>query len=154
VWEAFDPPSRIAMLGGTDGDGFGLVFRVLDIDETATPGLVQRASGTTINDVLVAALHLTVHSWNTKHDAPADRIGVQMPINIRPADRLWDVVSNLTSMVSESTEPPIERTWPRQLQWWPSRPPRCAETIVLTACTTFFEPPRKRRWWSSELCPD
>lgn len=28
-----------------------------------------------------------------------------MPINIRPADRLWDVVSNLTSMVSVSTEP-------------------------------------------------
>ncbi len=28
-----------------------------------------------------------------------------MPINVRPADRLWDVVSNLTSMVSVSTEP-------------------------------------------------
>lgn len=105
VWEAFDPPSRIAVLGGTDGDGFGFVFRVLDIGETTTPGLVQRASGTTINDVLVAALHLTVQSWNTKHGAPAARIGVQMPINIRPADRLWDVVSNLTSMVSVSTEP-------------------------------------------------
>lgn len=67
--------------------------------------LALQASGTTINDVLVAALHLTAQSWNTKHGAPADRIGVQMPINIRPADRLWDVVSNLTSMVSVSTEP-------------------------------------------------
>lgn len=105
VWEAFDAPSRIAVIGGTDGDGFGFVFRGLDIGETTTPGLVQRASGTTINDVLVAALHLTVQSWNIKHGAPADRIGVQMPINIRPADRLWDVVSNLTSMVSVSTEP-------------------------------------------------
>ena len=105
VWEAFDPPSRIAVLGGTDGDGFGFVFRGLDIDETTTPGLVKRASGTTVNDVLVAALHLTVQSWNTKHGAPADRIGVQMPVNIRPADRLWDVVSDLTSMVSVSTEP-------------------------------------------------
>ena len=28
-----------------------------------------------------------------------------MPINIRPADRRWEVVSNLTSMVSVSTEP-------------------------------------------------
>jgi len=105
VREAFDPPSRIAVLGGTDGDGFGFVFRTLDINETTTPGLVQRPSGTTINDVLVAALHLTVQSWNTKHGAPADRVGVQMPMNIRPADRLWDVVSNLTSMVSVSTEP-------------------------------------------------
>ena len=105
VWEAFDAPSRIAVIGGTDGDGFGFVFRGLDIGETTTPGLVQRASGTTINDVLVAALHFTVQSWNIKHGAPADRIGVQMPINIRPADRLWDVVSNLTSRVSVSTEP-------------------------------------------------
>jgi NRPS condensation-like uncharacterized protein len=28
-----------------------------------------------------------------------------MPINVRPAGRLWEVVSNLTSMVSVSTEP-------------------------------------------------
>ncbi|MDQ4103648.1 MAG: hypothetical protein M3186_08055 [Actinomycetota bacterium] len=32
-------------------------------------------------------------------------MAVQMPINIRPADRLWDVVSNRTSMVSVSTVP-------------------------------------------------
>lgn len=104
VREALDPPSRIAVLGGADGDGFGFVFRTLDIGET-TPGLTQRASGTTINDVLVAALHLTVQFWNTKHDMPTDRIGVQIPINVRPADRSWDVVSNLTSMFSVSTEP-------------------------------------------------
>ncbi|MGH3783418.1 MAG: condensation domain-containing protein [Pseudonocardiaceae bacterium] len=105
VRDALSSPSRIAVLGGTDGDGFGFVFRALDIGEATTPGLTQRASGTTINDVMVAALHLTVQSWNIKHGVPTDRIGVQMPINIRPADRLWDVVSNLTSMVSVSTEP-------------------------------------------------
>jgi hypothetical protein len=43
------------VLGGTDGDGFGFVFRGLDIDETTTPGLVKRASGTTVNDVLATA---------------------------------------------------------------------------------------------------
>jgi NRPS condensation-like uncharacterized protein len=89
VREAFDPPSRIAVLGGTDGDGFGFVFRTLDINETTTPGLVQRPSGTTINDVLVAALHLAVQSWNTKHGAPADQVGVQMPMNIRPRGPRW-----------------------------------------------------------------
>lgn len=102
--EALDLPSRIATVGGADRGGFGLVFRAFDIGE-ATPGLVQRPPDTTINDVLVAALHRTVQSWNTQHNAPSDRIGVMMPINIRPADRLWDVVSNLTSMVSISTEP-------------------------------------------------
>ncbi|HXT42821.1 MAG TPA: condensation domain-containing protein [Pseudonocardiaceae bacterium] len=104
LYEALDPPSRIAAVGGADRDGFGFVFRALDIGKT-TPGLVQRPPDTTINDVLVAALHRTVQSWNTQHGASSDRIGVMMPINIRPADRLWDVVSNLTSMVSISTEP-------------------------------------------------
>jgi NRPS condensation-like uncharacterized protein len=105
IREALDPPSRIAVVGGTGRDGFGFVYRSLDIGETTTPKLVRRAADTTINDVLVAALHLTVQSWNTKHDVPTDRIGVMMPINVRPADRLWDVVSNLTSMVSVSTVP-------------------------------------------------
>ncbi len=105
IREALDPPSRIAVVGGTDHDGFGFVFRTLDIGETTTPGLMQRAPGTTVNDVLLAALHLTVQSWNTKHDMPTGRIGVMMPINVRPADRLWDVVSNLTSMVTVSTVP-------------------------------------------------
>jgi NRPS condensation-like uncharacterized protein len=102
--EALEPPSRIAVVGGADQDGFGFVFRAFDIGE-ATPGLVHRPPDTTINDVLVAALHCTVQSWNAQHDAPADRLGVMMPINVRPAERLWDVVSNLTSMVSVSTEP-------------------------------------------------
>ncbi|MDQ4103649.1 MAG: hypothetical protein M3186_08060 [Actinomycetota bacterium] len=59
VREALDSPSRIAVVGGTDRDGFGFVFRALDIDEEATPRLVRRPPRTTINDVLVAALHLT-----------------------------------------------------------------------------------------------
>ena len=105
VREALDPPSRIAVVGGTDRDDFGFVFRTLDLGEATTPGLMQRARGTTVNDVLLAALHLTVQIWNSKHGATTARVGVQMPINVRPADRAWDVVSNLTSMVSVSTGP-------------------------------------------------
>ncbi|HSL09095.1 MAG TPA: condensation domain-containing protein, partial [Pseudonocardiaceae bacterium] len=103
--EALDAPSRIAVLGGTDRDDFGFVFRTLDLGETTTPGLMRRAPGTTVNDVLLAALHLTVHAWNSKHGVETGRIGVMMPINIRPADRSWDVVSNLTSNVTVSTAP-------------------------------------------------
>lgn len=102
VREVLEAPSRIAAVGSADQDGFGFVFRTLEIGGS-TPGLVRREPGTTINDVLVAALHLTVQAWNTKHDVPTGRVGVMMPVNIRPADRLWEVVSNLTSMVSVST---------------------------------------------------
>ena len=105
IREALNPPSRIAVVGGTDRDDFGFVFRTLGLGQTTTPELVQRAPGTTVNDVLLAALHLTVQSWNTKHGVSTGRVGVQMPVNVRPADRLWDVVSNLTSMVSVSTVP-------------------------------------------------
>jgi NRPS condensation-like uncharacterized protein len=97
-------PITWTWIGGADHDGFGFVFRTLEIGET-TPGLVRRAPGLTINDVLVTALHLTVQSWNTRNNTSTDRVGVMMPINVRPADRLWDVVSNLTSMVSISTVP-------------------------------------------------
>ncbi|MGH3770642.1 MAG: condensation domain-containing protein [Pseudonocardiaceae bacterium] len=103
IREALDPPSRIAVVGGTDREGFGFAFRTFDLGETTTPELVRRAPGTTVNDVLVAALHVTVQAWNSKHDAPTGRVGVMMPVNVRPADRLWDVVSNLTSNVTVST---------------------------------------------------
>jgi NRPS condensation-like uncharacterized protein len=103
--EALDSPSRIAVVGGTDRDDFGFVFRTLDLGETTTPGLMRRPPGTTVNDVLLAALHLTVQAWNFKHGVETGRIGVMMPINVRPADRSWDVVSNLTSNVTVSTAP-------------------------------------------------
>ncbi|MGH4021035.1 MAG: condensation domain-containing protein [Pseudonocardiaceae bacterium] len=103
VREALDAPSRIAVVGGSDHDGF--VCRALDIDDTTTPRLVQRAPGTTVNDVLLAAVHLTVQAWNTEHGVATDRVGVIMPVNVRPADRFWDVVSNLTSLVTISTSP-------------------------------------------------
>ncbi|HEY6425321.1 MAG TPA: condensation domain-containing protein [Pseudonocardiaceae bacterium] len=105
VREALDAPSRIAVVGGSDRDDFGFAFRTLDIGDTTTPALLQRPSGTTINDALLGALHLTVQAWNTARDVPTDRIGVMMPVNIRPADRFWDVVSNLTSNVTVSTAP-------------------------------------------------
>ncbi|HKS52066.1 MAG TPA: hypothetical protein VJS67_09385 [Pseudonocardiaceae bacterium] len=57
--DALDPPSRIAVVGGAHRDSFGFVFRAFIIGET-TSGLVQRPPNTTINDVLVAALHCTV----------------------------------------------------------------------------------------------
>ena len=105
VREALHAPSRIAAIGGSDNDGFGFVRRTIDIGEATTLGFVQRAPGTTVNDVLLAALHLTVQAWNTKHGMPTGRVGVMMPVNVRPADRFWEVVSNITSMVTVSTVP-------------------------------------------------
>jgi NRPS condensation-like uncharacterized protein len=102
---ALDAPSRIAVDGGSAhrNEGCGFVRRTVDIGEAATPALARRAPGTTVNDVLLAALHLTVQSWNSRHGVATGRVGIMMPVNVRPADRLWDVVSNITSMVPVST---------------------------------------------------
>ncbi|HEX2298388.1 MAG TPA: hypothetical protein VHH34_07710, partial [Pseudonocardiaceae bacterium] len=103
IREALDAPSRIAVRGGRDGAGFGFVRRTVDIGETTTPALVRRAPGTTINDVLLAALHRTVQAWNARHGKATGRVGVMMPVNLRPRDRFWEVVSSITSMVTVST---------------------------------------------------
>lgn len=103
VREAFDAPSRIAVRGGRGGDGFGFVRRTVDIGEAGTPALVRRVPGTTINDVLLGALHLTVQAWNSRHGKATGRVGVMMPVNVRPRDRFWEVVSSITSMVTVST---------------------------------------------------
>jgi NRPS condensation-like uncharacterized protein len=106
IRDALDAPSRIAVCGGGGaGEGFGFVRRTVDLGETTTPALVRRAAGTTVNDVLLAALHLTVQEWNTKHGRATGRVGIQMPVNIRPAEHFWEVVSNITSMVPVSTSP-------------------------------------------------
>lgn len=104
VREAIDAPSRIAVAGGLpDDDGFGFGCRALDLADVTAAAPERRQAGATVNDVLLAALHLTVQDWNTAHGVRTDRVGIMMPVNIRPADRFWEVVSNLTSMVSVST---------------------------------------------------
>lgn len=105
IREALDSPSRIAVVGGSEGDDFGFVCRALDLGEATTPALMRREPGRTVNDVLLGALHLTVQAWNAEHGVETDRVGVLMPINVRPADRFWEVVSNLTSLVTVSTSP-------------------------------------------------
>lgn len=105
IREAIDSPSRIAVVGGVAGDDFGFVCRAFDIGASTTPALLQRESGTTINDVLLAVLHLTVQAWNTEHGMETDRVGSLMPVNVRPAERFWEVVSNITSMATVSTSP-------------------------------------------------
>jgi NRPS condensation-like uncharacterized protein len=103
VREALDPPARLVGGGATGPRGMGFVCRVVDLDEL--PALSDRAPQTSINDVLLAALHLTVDRWNPAVDAGTGRVGVMMPVNLRPQERFWEVVGNFASMVSISTHP-------------------------------------------------
>lgn len=102
--EALDAPARLAKAGATDEDGFGFVDRTL-VPSKVPAMSSARAEGASINDVLVAALHIAVDRWNRSHGATSNRIGLMMPVNTRPPEWFWDVVSNFASFVTVSTHP-------------------------------------------------
>jgi NRPS condensation-like uncharacterized protein len=102
-------PTRIAPDGGTDGArGHGFVTAALS--SSATRDLVtSRPRNVSVNDVLLACLHLAIDRWNADHGQDTDRIGLMMPVNVRPAEWSRDVVGNYALFVSLSTTP-VERT--------------------------------------------
>lgn len=103
IREALDPPARLAGHAPGGAPGVGFVTRAVALDDAAA--LADRAPGTSINDVLVAALHLTVAGWNARGGARVGRVGVMMPVNLRRPESFWEVVGNFASMVSISTRP-------------------------------------------------
>lgn len=103
VREALDAPSRVAAVGGSDAVGFGFLTRRLDADATGAL-LASRPKGSTLNDLLVAALHLTIDRWNAEHGQRSGRIGLMMPVNTRPKDWFWDTVANYASFFTVSTD--------------------------------------------------
>ena len=97
------PPARIAADGASDEPGYG--FHHVSLATTATAGLLDgsRRRGGTVNDVLVAALHLAIGRWNADHRARCRRIGVLVPANLRPRQWRHDVVGNYSLPARIST---------------------------------------------------
>jgi len=93
--------ARLAHADGEPGDP-AHAFATLVLDGSLTEALsAGKPPGSTLNDVLVAALALTVRHWNSAHDAPlGDRISVMMPVNLRPAEWSTEVVSNFASYLA------------------------------------------------------
>ena len=94
-------PARVARVGGTDRPGYR--FRLVSLDEDETSALVDLDHPGTVNDVLVAALNLTVDRWNAEHGAPCRRVSVLVPANLRPAAWRDEVVGNFTLLTRLST---------------------------------------------------
>ncbi|MCA1675635.1 MAG: hypothetical protein LC799_26805, partial [Actinobacteria bacterium] len=64
--------------GGKDRPGYGLHHLVLDPAQTAALA-TQAEAGTTVNDLLLAALHLALDSWHREHGGVPGRLSVLMP---------------------------------------------------------------------------
>jgi NRPS condensation-like uncharacterized protein len=94
------PPARIAP-AGIDGERDGYGFELLQLDSDELQAILdRRTGGATVNDVLLGALALTIHRWNERHGEGDGRIGIMMPVNLRPGEWPNEVFGNFASIVS------------------------------------------------------
>jgi len=114
------PPARVAADGAADEAGYGFVQTRLSAEQTAA--LVEGAAaaraegrGATVNDILLAALHLAIADWNATHTTPCRRIGVLVPANLRPAEWRQEVVGNFSLPARISSTRRSRRTAQRAL---------------------------------------
>ncbi|HEY6762036.1 MAG TPA: condensation domain-containing protein [Baekduia sp.] len=98
------PAARLAPAGGAPRPGYGFELLELSADDTAAL-VARRRPGTTVNDVLLAALAVTVRRWNERHDRPTARIALTMPVNLRPTEWRKDVLGNFAAYATISVAP-------------------------------------------------
>lgn len=89
-----DDPDRIAGASTADDldHAWGFVCRTLELGTDVDVG--ARPDGASVNDVLLAALHRAIGAWNEGQGAPAGKLSLMMPVNLRPRDWFYDVVGN------------------------------------------------------------
>jgi len=96
------PPARLAPQGGSDRPGYG-------IHQISVP-VPRSPENATVNDMLLAALNMAIAGWNTGQGTKCRRIGVLMPVNLRPPEWKSEVVTNFVSESRVSTTPADRRT--------------------------------------------
>lgn len=101
------PPTRVSGLPGarenlvTSTRGYGTVQMALSAAQSA--GIMAlREKPATINDLLLAALALTIQRWNRQQGQSGGRVSIMMPVNLRPQAWWFEVVSNFSSYVTVS----------------------------------------------------
>jgi NRPS condensation-like uncharacterized protein len=110
--DLFRPPARLEAADGEDEAGYGFHHVALSPEETRQ--LVEADGSVTVNDLLLAALTVAAERWNAVHGRACGRIGVLVPVNLRPKQWQTDVVTNLVLDTRVSTGP-LDRRSRRQL---------------------------------------
>jgi len=95
-------PARLAPDQAVDLPGYGFHFVRLSVEETRRVANVHRPG--TARNVLLAGLHLAIGEWNLAHGTPGRRVGVLVPVDLRPPEWRDEVVGNfcVTARVSTS----------------------------------------------------
>ena len=102
VRDQLQPPSRLAVDGGTEKPGYGFHHVSLSPEKTKALAAVE---GGTVNDVLLSALHLAIAAWNDEHAVPSNRVGVLVPVNLRPKEWWEEMAGNFSLNVRVATNP-------------------------------------------------
>jgi NRPS condensation-like uncharacterized protein len=95
-------PARLAADGADDRPGYGFHSVALSVADTRRVANVHRQG--TARNVLLAGLHLAIGDWNLAHGTPGRRVGVLIPVDLRPPDWPSERVANfcVTARVSTS----------------------------------------------------
>lgn len=94
-------PARLAPDQAEDRPGYGFHFARLSVADTRRAANVHRQG--TARNVLLAGLHLAIGEWNLDHGTPGRRIGVLVPVDLRPDDWRHEVVGNFSVTARVST---------------------------------------------------
>ncbi len=94
-------PAAIAPDGGIDEPGYGFHFVALSVADTRRVANVHRQG--TARNVLLAGLHLAIGEWNLDHGTPGRRIGVLVPVDLRPPEWRDELVGNFSVTARVST---------------------------------------------------
>lgn len=113
--EALLPASHLAPDEPSGRAGYGLHLASIDSGQTAKL-LSGRRQGVSVNDLLLAALHISVERWNAEHGRKTARVGIMMPVNMRPKDWWYEVVGNFSLMVIVATRKSDRRSLTRTTQ--------------------------------------
>ncbi len=76
--------------------GYGFIHLTMPSEQRRQLDARRFGASATNNDLLLAALHLTIAAWNNAHHEAAGVIVVLMPVNFRPLQWFDEVVGNLT----------------------------------------------------------
>jgi hypothetical protein len=94
-------PAQLAADAPADDPGYGI--HLVALSAAQTRAVIDGARGVARRDVLMAALHLAIGSWNRRHGAPGGRIGVLAPADLRSEDWPPDAIANVSVNTRLST---------------------------------------------------
>jgi NRPS condensation-like uncharacterized protein len=99
VARGLSAPARVARDTDSGAPGYGFERAAFEPEEVSRI-VERRTGGATVNDVLLAALAVTVRRWNDEHGERTGTVYLTMPINLRPPEWRFEVVGNFASYVS------------------------------------------------------